>query len=66
MFLVFIAYYDSLIFSKICSEGGVSPRIIEIALLIKQGHRDQAKLKKRQDDARDITAWTYFQESQVE
>ena len=33
MYLVFVAYYDSMIFSKTCSEGGVFPRIIEIALL---------------------------------
>ena len=34
MYLVFVAYYDSIIFSKIiCSEGGAFPRIIYIALL---------------------------------
>ena len=35
MYLVFVAYYDSIVFSKIIwSEGGDFPRIIEIALLI--------------------------------
>ena len=33
MYLVFAAYYNSMIFSKICLEGGDFPRIIEIALL---------------------------------
>ena len=33
MYLVFVAYYDSMIFSKIiCSEGGDFSRIIEMAL----------------------------------
>ena len=34
MYLLFVAYYDSMIFSKICSEGGDFPRIIDIPLLL--------------------------------
>ena len=31
--LVFVAYYDSMNFSKICSEGRDIPRILELSLL---------------------------------
>ena len=59
MYLVIVAYYDSIIFSKIIfSEGGVFPRIVEIALLFHLQLSSPGRLDLEPKWARLAPNWT--------